>query len=335
MNEELLCLSDYRDTEIFTRLMRTGGASNFPPAIISCAITGGNAGKEVNPNLPESLEEQVEQTYEAYSAGASIVHIHRRDPLNPAVNSTKAEEYVEINRAIRKACPDIIINNTIVGGRKRFNTDPGILSPQYDYAIDANPEIGSLDTTAYTSRHILKKRQFPLTGRDEDTFSERTYGISDTEVEDLIKRFNDHGIKPEFECFSIGDFQYLTRLLKNGYKDLYGGPHLIQLVFTNFLTWPTPQYFALAFDTLPQNAMLSIIATGSQHWPLLSMALSTGLHVRTGMEDNIYLERGVLAKGNAQLVEKTVRIAGEIGRRIATPAQARKMLGLPPPRDYI
>ena len=90
------------------------GLTKMPPAIISVAITGGNQGKESNPNLPETLDEQVEQTYEAYKAGASLVHIHCRCPENPSKVTDDPEVYRELNNRIREKCPDLIINNTVI-----------------------------------------------------------------------------------------------------------------------------------------------------------------------------------------------------------------------------
>ena len=328
------CSAAYQDPDEFTRRLTRGGLSEFPPAIVSCAITGGNAGKEANPNLPESIDEQVEQTYEAYQAGASIVHIHCRCKDNPARQSKDPADYEEVNRRIRAVCPDIIINNTLVGGRKRFGTALDQLTPQLLYSIPAKAEMGSVDTSAYTSTHILRKREAPLFGRDEDEISERTYGISDSEVDQVLELMKENGIKPEFECFSMGDFHYLNRLLKKGYVDPYGGAHMVQLVMSRFATWPTPQYLTTACGVIPPGSLLSIIAPGAIHWPILTMALCMGLHVRTGMEDNIYMSRGVLAKSNAELVQRLVRIATEVGRKVATPREARQMLGLTEPRLY-
>ncbi len=324
----------YQDADEFTRRLTRGGLSEFPPAIVSCAITGGNAGKEANPNLPETIDEQVEQTYAAYEAGASIVHIHCRCKDNPAIQSKDPADYEEINQRIRAFCPDIIINNTVVGGRKRFGNSPYELTPQLLYAIPAKAEMGSVDTSAYTSTHILHKREAPLFGRDNDEISERTYGISDTEVDQVLEMMKENGIKPEFECFSMGDFHYLNRLLKKGYVDPYGGAHMVQLVMSRFATWPTPQYLTSACSVIPPGSLLSIIAPGAIHWPILTMALCMGLHVRTGMEDNIYMARGILANSNAELVQRVVRIADEVGRKVATPLEARQMLGLLTPRPY-
>src|SRR4030067_95609 len=117
-------LHEYRDTSEYLAKLFRGGLSEFPPLIISCAITGANQGKEANINLPESAEEQAEQTYHAYKAGASIVHVHRRSSKNHAIMTQDPDEYKEVNALIREKCPDIIINNTAACGRVRQVTTP-------------------------------------------------------------------------------------------------------------------------------------------------------------------------------------------------------------------
>ena len=110
-------VGDVRDSVRYIEKMSRGGLSKLPPLIITCAITGGLHGKEANPNLPEAPEEQVREAYDAYNAGASMVHIHRRNPENPMQMSWKWEEFAEINTMVRAKCPDLIINNTCLGGR--------------------------------------------------------------------------------------------------------------------------------------------------------------------------------------------------------------------------
>jgi len=326
-------LENYKDTYDYTAKLWRSGLSDFPPLIVSVAITGGNAGKEVNPNLPESLEEQVQQTYDAYNAGASIVHIHRRDPDNPAEMTRKWEHYREVNIAIREKCPDIIINNTAACGRIRIG-DSQEWSPQLLTSIYAEPEIASLDISCYCSLLTLPKREPPLFGRDQTVVREMSYVITQSEAMYAVNLMKEHGIKPEFECFEVGDIHYLNRLVQAGYKDLYNGPHLVQFVFTMGSNWPTAQYLSMVINAVPKGCILGIIAPGAMQFPVLAMAIVQGLHVRVGMEDNVYIERGKKAESNAQLVEKIVRIARELGRPIATPAQARQMLGLGAPRKW-
>lgn len=318
---------DILEPNEYSKRLWRGGLSELPPAIITCAITGGNAGKEVNPNLPETLEEQVQACVEAYEAGASMVHIHRRSPENPCQVTMKPEEYIEINRLVREKCPDIIINNNCTGGRMR--TSDTTLGDLRMTSVTAGPEVASLDTSNYCSKIRLPKREPPLFGRDEETWKHNYYSITDDEAMYVAGEMIKNGTKPEFECFSIADFHYVNRMTKMGYKDPYGGPHLVQYVFTPGSGWPTSQYLDMLVSALPRDCVLGIIATGAQQWSILAQALCKGLHVRVGMEDNLYIERGRLAKSNGELVEKIVRIAKELGRPVATPAQAREMLGLP------
>lgn len=320
-------LDDYKDTNTYSNFLWKGGLSDLPPAIITCAITGSNAGKEANPNLPELVEEQVEQAYAAYQAGAAMIHIHRRDPNNPCEMTQDPEMYKEVNRLIREKCPDVIINNTCVGGRKRFGTSTKV-SDMMLTSIDACPEVASLDTSNYCSKVKLPARKPPLFGRDETVVRETSYSLTDSEALQVLQMMKARNIKPEFECFQLADLHYINRLVKAGYADQFNAPHMVQYVFTPGSGWPTGQYLATLVQCCPPNCMLGVIATGAQQFPILAQALCAGLHVRVGMEDNIYIERGVLAQSNAQLVEKIVRIATDLGRKIATPTQARQMLGI-------
>lgn len=331
-------LDDYRDTIDYVARLSKGGLSAFPPLIISCAITGANQGKEANPNLPETPEEQAEQTYGAYKAGASIVHVHRRSSKNQATMSNDPEEYKEVNALIREKCPDIIINNTAACGRVRTISGAFVgyssevqLSPQLLTSIYASPEIASIDISNYAPRQQMGRRKPPLTGRDEDVIVEYSYSITPTEAETAVKLMKEYGVKPEFELFDIGDIVYLNRLIRAGFVET---PYLVQMVFHEQMNFATADYLMTTIRCIPRNSVFGVIAVGAHQFPVLAMAMIQGCHVRVGMEDGIYIERGKLAESNAAFVEKIVRIAKELGRPIATPMQAREMLGLGAPRDF-
>ncbi|HHY13947.1 MAG TPA: 3-keto-5-aminohexanoate cleavage protein [Thermoanaerobacterales bacterium] len=302
------------------------GLTEMPPLIVSCAITGQNQGKESNPNLPETLEEQVQQTYDAYNAGASLVHIHRRSSKNPALMTDTHIEYQEVNQLIREKCPEIIINNTVIGGRFAVNGD---LQEAYNTAAPARPEVGSVDITNYTFPMLRKARK--EAGRETDILEEMQYTISYDELRETLRLMKKYGIKPEWELFDIGDFQYLRDMIREGLVDP-SVPNWVQMVFTPVLTYQTPDMLLATIRHTPPNSVLGIVCSGPAQYPFLTMAMIMGCHVRVGMEDGYYIERGVLAESNAQLVEKIVRIAKELGRPIATPSQAREILGLGEPR---
>lgn len=325
------CTMDkFTDAWEYTDRLHHSGLNSFPPAIVGCAITGGNQGKEANPNLPETVEEQVRSAKEAVAAGAVMLHIHRRDPNNLAMRAEDPELYREVNIKIREACPDVIINNTIGCGCS-MNMDTQVRMPPMMVALDACPEIGSLDASAYTSYVKLPARPGV---RDEATFKQIVYSITQPEVENACKLFAERGIKPEFELFAISDYYYLKRLLDSGYKDATGGPLWVNFVFTAGSNWPTPSFVSDVVKNCPAGCILQISGTGAQQWAIMAQALVHGAHVRVGMEDNVYYARGVKAESNGQLVEKVVRMAHDLDRRVATVEEARTMLGLGAPRKW-
>lgn len=321
-----------RDTYTYTNKIWRSGLSSFPPAIVTCAITGANGGKETNPNLPETIPEQVESTYEAYKAGAVMVHIHCRNPQNTAEFSMDPELYLELNAKIREKCPDIIINNTAICGRN-IVPEQGIVTPTKDSLLDTYAEVSSVDISNYFS-HIKLPARPGVPGREQDIVMERGYCISQGDALEACKKLVAHGTKPEFECFQLSDLHYLLWLINNGYTDPFQAPHWLQFVFTTGSNWPTPEFFSTLVKHVPNHAMLGVIATGAMQFPILTQALIAGAHVRVGMEDNVYIGKGRKADSNAQLVEKICRIADELGRPRATCEQARAMLGLGAPRQY-
>lgn len=312
----------------YTERIHRSGLASFPPAIVGVAITGGNQGKEANPNLPETVEEQVQQTYEAYKAGASLVHIHRRDPNAPHMMSQDPEMYREVNIKIREKCPEIIINDTCGGGA---TVSDGVRSKLGLVSCYAQPEVATIDTSTYTSYVKLPPREGV---RDEAVFRELIYTMTQPEAAFVCEEFWKNGVKPEFECFAISDLWYLQRLMQSGYVDQNGGPHFLNFVFTGGSNWPTPNFINTVVQNTPRNTVLGIVATGAQQWPVLAQALCHGCHVRVGMEDNVYYRKGELAQSNGQLVEKIVKIADLLDRKVATPEEARKIMGLGAPRTW-
>lgn len=327
MQKEQYLTENYSSPLDFWDKFHRSGLTKFPPCIVSVAITGGNQGKESNPNLPETLEEQVQQTYDAYKAGASLVHIHCRCPDDPSRVTDDPEVYRELNRRIRERCPDIIINNTVIGGR--WSRD-GVMYPPMNVAIPARPEVGSVDITNYTWSMLRKAR--PEAGRPEDHKEEMQYTINKAELDYTFTEMKKYGVKPEFELFDIGDLQYIRELTEEGKLDP-AEPNWIQMVFTPALTYQTPDMLLAVMRHLPRNSVMGAICTGSAQFPFLAMAIVMGCHVRVGMEDGYYIEKGKLAESNAQLVDKIVTIAKLLGRPVATPAQAREILGLGAPRQ--
>ena len=323
-------VGDVRDSVRYIEKMSRGGLSKLPPLIITCAITGGLHGKEANPNLPEAPEEQVREAYDAYNAGASMVHIHRRNPENPMQMSWKWEEFAEINTMVRAKCPDLIINNTCLGGRM-LNEETGTIGDRMLASIPAKPEVASLDIHCFCEDMPMKARKAPLFGRDEDAILKFHYSISPDTAKYVAQLMDEQGIKPEFEMFDIADVKYLNRLAKDGTAKT---PYWVSMLFNGNGTIPTPDLMLAATRALPDNSLLNVIGIGAAQFPMLAMAMILGHHVRVGLEDNVFYAPRELAQGNGQMVERVVRLARELGRPIATPEQARKMMGLGAPRAY-
>ncbi len=297
--------------------MKRVSKSSLPPLVITVAITGGAQGKERNPNHPETAEEQAQQTHDCYNAGASMVHIHARRPENTSLCSMDPADYLRVNRLIREKCPDIIINNTTGPG---YGADmDGALR-----AVEANPEVASLDMGPLAVQWKFKKR--PELGRPEDFEVDGVLPIGFGETEKCAKAIMEKGIKPEIEVWHPGQWWLVQNLIN---KDLVRPPYLIQFVmgFQSGM-YATPKDVIYMLETAPMPSVFSVIGIGPWQTTMIAMGILMGINVRTGMEDNVYYSRGELCTGNAQLVEKVARMAKDLGRDVATPKQAREILGL-------
>ncbi|MGM9607127.1 MAG: 3-keto-5-aminohexanoate cleavage protein [Oscillospiraceae bacterium] len=306
-------VGEIRDTVKRAEKMSKYGLHGFTPAILSVAITGGMHSKNANPNLPESIDEQVQQVYDAYNAGAVMVHIHarRRDALSEM--SFDTNDYMEINARVRKKCPDIIINNTFVGARMFYKDKAA--DQLWQVSAPARPEVASLDIC----RNLY------------DFMPDIVYAQTLGDCRSNIEMLDKYGCKPEVECFDLGDIQFLNKMIQYG---MLKAPYWVQMIFNSSGITPCLETLMMAEKLLPADAMMGIIGIGAVQTPLAAASMILGHHVRTGLEDNVYYSKGVLAESNAQLVERTVRIARDLGRPLATPAQAREMMGLGEPRQY-
>ena len=308
---------DYRDPYEWMERVRR---SSFPPLVICVAITGGVQGKESNPNLPETPEEQAEQTYEAYKAGASMVHIHARDPEKWYDGCGDPEQYRKIHRLIRKRCPDIIINDS-TGGTS------GMTAEERLACLDANPEVATLNLGPDMYMYTIKERKAPiLHPRPEqhwDGCDTNTYG----EVRAFAQRMKERGIKPEMEIYNPGDFWLINYVISEG---LAAPPYLVQFVMGYQAgIYPTPSNVLNMMYELPAPCVFEIAGIAQYQLPMNVLGLVLGVHmVRVGLEDNVYYKRGQLLENNAEAVERIVRIANEMNREIATPSQSREILGI-------
>ena len=269
--------------------------------IITAAICGAEVLKEHNPAVPYTIDELVREAKSAYDAGASIIHLHVRwDDGTPTQDKGRFKEAID---AIKKVAPDIIIQPS-TGGAVGM-TDDERLQP-----TELKPEMATLDCGTLNF------------GGDEIFIN----------TENTIKYFGQKmielGIKPELEVFDKSMIDMALRLHKRGY--IQTPMHFDFVMGVNGGITGGLRDFVFLRESIPAGATYTVAGVGRFEFPLAVAAIIDGGHVRVGFEDNVYLSKGVLAKSNGELVEKVVRLAKEFGREIATPAEAREILGLAP-----
>jgi 3-keto-5-aminohexanoate cleavage enzyme len=291
----------------------------MPPVIICCACNGGVQGKEANQNLPETADEIADSVHGAWRAGASMVHIHARDPNNYTRPALTTDIWLEVNRKVRERCPDIIINNTTGGG-------PDMTMEERLQCLPARPEVASLNLTPDMSKFRIAARKPPLPfPRDEILYDEClpfSYGL----VSRFAAEMNKWGVKPELETYHSGGPWVMHDLIRQG---LIEKPYWIQTVMGyQTSSYPTLENVVHLLRELPDDSLWLCSGIGPHQVPMTTFAILLGGHVRVGLEDNVYYRRGEKAKSNAQLVERTARLAHELNREVASPAEARRMLGL-------
>ncbi len=285
--------------------------------ILSCAVTGSHTTREHNENLPVTPEEIANDCIAAAKAGAAICHIHVRDPQSGRP-SMELELYADVVKRIRASDTDLIINLTTGPGGRYLPSDdnPAVAAPgtmlttpeiRTEHVVELKPEICSLD---------LNTMWF---GQGAVINSPRSIRI-------MAERIYAAGVKPELEVFDSGDIQLAHELLKDG---TLKEPPLFQIVTgVKYGFGPDPETLMYARSQLPAGSQWAAFGASRMAFPMLAQAYLLGGHCRIGMEDAVYLERGVKTPGNAALVEKAVRIINELGGTVATVAQAREALGL-------
>jgi uncharacterized protein (DUF849 family) len=285
--------------------------------ILTCAVTGNQTLREQNPALPVTPAEIARSAVEAARAGAAVVQLHARDPATGR-GTTRAELFDEIVARIRDAGCDAILNlSTGEGGRfVPSDDDPKVaaagstlMRPELRVAHveRLRPEVCTLDfNTMYSGSSVVIN-----TPRNLEIMAQRVLAA---------------GVVPEIELFDTGDLQLALGFVERG---VLRGPLMWQIVLgVRYGAMADPQTMMYFASRLPRGAPWTAFGIGKQAFPMLAQSFLLGGHVRIGMEDTVYLDKGVLTPGNANLVEKGVRIVESLGGRIANVTEARAMLGL-------
>lgn len=268
------------------------------PVIISVATTGSWPTKGQNPALPTTEAEIAASAIACRAAGAAIVHIHVRDE-NGRVTCDPAR-YARVRSLVEDAGCDAIINMS-TGGGAGLVTDAQRMQP-----VTLSPEIASFDCGSLN-------------------FGDGVFVNSPAFLNELADLMTTHGVLPEIECFEPGHVWNALRLIDDGKLQ---PPFWFQFVLgVRGGSPPTVKQLLNLVEMLPPEASWSVCAIGRAQLPINVAALAMGGHVRTGLEDNLYYRRGELAS-NEQLVARLARIAAEVGRPVATPDEARTILGL-------
>jgi 3-keto-5-aminohexanoate cleavage enzyme len=271
---------------------------------LTAAVTGSLPTKEMNPAVPYSPEEIIQAAIESYKAGAAIVHVHVRDPKT-GKPSLKLEYFRQVLEGIREQC-DMIVNLT-TSPLWHKGSEEEVIAERLN-RIYLKPDMCSFDLG---SANLPDKVAFnpPI------AWGERA-----------AKCFQETGVKPEIEIFDTGHLYQALDLVKKGLID---DPPYFQLCMgTKWCIGASAEELLFLKNRLPSDVVWSVLGTGKDQLPMATMAILLGGHVRVGFEDNIYLRKGLLAASNAQLVEGAADLASRLGREVATPREARHILGI-------
>jgi uncharacterized protein (DUF849 family) len=286
--------------------------------IITCAVTGNITTPAQHPGLPITPKQIADACLEAAQAGASIVHIHVRDP-ETGKPSMDLDLYREVVDRIREQNSALILNLT-TGPGGRFvpsDEDPKIAGPGTNITVPEKrvahiaalkPEICTLDLNTMT-------------------FGKEVVINTPKNVARMAKIIHEAGVKPELEVFDSGDIRLAHDLMRDGVLD---GPGLFSIVLGIKYGFPaTPEAMMFGRSMLPAGAAWTGFAIGRMEFPAVAQSYMLGGHVRVGLEDNVFIDKGVLAPNNAALVERAASIVHQLGGTIAAPKEARALLNLP------
>jgi 3-keto-5-aminohexanoate cleavage enzyme len=284
------------------------------PCIITCSISGAVANREQCPAIPYTPEEYAAEAQRAVGEGCSMIHIHARSP--DGVPSYEAEDFRAITEAILGAVDDVVIN---------YSTGAiGIpIQKRIEYLRELRPDVAALNMGSMNyAKYSSKRKDFVFKTVFENSF--------DTIIE-FVTAMNELGIRPEHECFDSGHVANLDPLIDMG---LLSEPLQVSCVMgvTGGIR-PTPKNLAHMSEQVPGGAKgpnnWGVIGVSRGQWRLVSTAAALGGNVRVGLEDNFYLPDGDMARSNGDLIAKARQMVEDVGRRAATVAEARELLGTP------
>jgi uncharacterized protein (DUF849 family) len=295
-------------------------------AIITAAITGSIHTPTMTPHLPITPQEIADETVRAYEAGAAVAHIHVRDPQTGAP-SVSADLFREVITHVKSRCNMVLCLST--GGGLGMTAEQRAVSVRTFKPELASLNFGSINFALFPQLSRYKEWKFPwepqYIGMTEDFIFPNTFKT----LKEFCNFFRESGTKPEIEIYDVGMINNVAFMIEAGYLQK---PVYLQFVL-GILGAIQPSLENVMFLYQSARAALgdfqwSVCAAGRHQMNMCNMSLLMGGNVRVGLEDNLYVEKGRMAKSNAEQVEKIARIARELGIEPATPDEARKILGL-------
>jgi uncharacterized protein (DUF849 family) len=281
------------------------------PVIITCAISGALAGRAQCPAIPYTPQEYAAEARRIVDEGGAMIHIHARRP--DGTPSYEVEDFRAITDAIHAELggDDVIVNYST-------GTVGVPVAKRIAYLRELRPDVAALN---------MGSMNYAKYSRSRKAFVFQTVFVNPfDEIVELLEAMNELGIRPEHECFDVGHVGSLAPLIDMGV--LAPPLHIDCVMGVTGGIPPTARNLAAMVDNVPAGAHWGVIGISRVQWMLVAAALTLGGSVRVGLEDNLYLPDGAMARSNGELVARARRMTEDAGRRVATVAEARAMLGV-------
>ncbi|HEY8304451.1 MAG TPA: 3-keto-5-aminohexanoate cleavage protein [Solirubrobacteraceae bacterium] len=279
------------------------------PVVITCSISGVIANREQCPAIPYTPEEYGAEAKRAVEEGASMIHIHARKP--DGAPSYEIEDFSAITEAIRGAVDDVIVNYST-------GTIGVPVAKRIEYLRACRPEVAALNMGSMNyAKYSRSRKDFVFKMVFQNPFEE---------IIELLEAMNELHIKPEHECFDLGHVGSLEPLVDMGVLEAPLHVDCVMGVVGGIP--PKPRNLAAMVENIPAGSHWGVIGISRDQWMLIAAALTLGGSIRAGVEDNLYLPDGTMARSNGDLIARARRMTEDVGRRPATVAEARGLLGI-------
>ncbi|MBP7585759.1 MAG: 3-keto-5-aminohexanoate cleavage protein [Spirochaetes bacterium] len=295
---------------VYEEKRRGGKPDMSQPVIITAALTGAATMKNQNPAVPYTPQEFAEEAYKCWKAGAAMVHVHAREDGGMATHDHKRIK--DTHDAIKEKCPDLIVNLSSAVGMGKTPEQ------RISQIVHVKPEMASLNTNTMNFSIVDRK-----TGK---IFIDFVFENTFTMLQDFGKAMEENGVKPEIEVYDMGGLDNTLLIMKQGF---FTDPMNFNFVWgvAGGQAFRAETFIAL-MNAIPAKANFTTCGVGTDEFPAITQSCILGGHMRVGLEDNIRMPNGQLAKGSYELVEVAARIADCLGRPIATCDEARQIMGL-------